>query len=114
MFPICGHDQASWLRHGGLAGDFSRSAGRVPRAAYEIDVICQGFPSYFLVVADLISYAQSAGAGGSRPRLGAAGSLVALRWRHRHRPDSTVCCFERFLPQHLDAPTISLPTDGAA
>jgi DNA polymerase III alpha subunit len=34
--------------------------GYAERAAYEIDVICdKGFPSYFLIVADLINRARS-------------------------------------------------------
>lgn len=65
VFPVPdGHDQASWLRHEVDAGLRRRFPAGPPdgyreRAAYEIDVICsKGFPSYFLIVADLISYAR--------------------------------------------------------
>src|SRR6201996_7344899 len=68
VFPVPeGHDQASWLRReveAGLRRRFPTGAqeGYPARAAYEIDVICgTGFPSYFLIVADLINYARSGG-----------------------------------------------------
>ncbi|MCX6480518.1 MAG: PHP domain-containing protein, partial [Mycobacterium sp.] len=64
VFPVPeGHTQATWLRHEVEAGLAQRFSGGVPsdyteRAAYEIDVICdKGYPSYFLIVADLINYA---------------------------------------------------------
>ena len=61
----------------------------VDRAAYEIEVICdKGFPSYFLIVADLVSYARSVDIRVGPGRGSAAGSLVAYALRHhRHRPD---------------------------
>src|ERR1700751_358293 len=66
IFPVPdGHDQPSWLRHEVDAGLRRRFPGGPPdsyeeRAAYEIKVICdKGFPSYFLIVADLINYARS-------------------------------------------------------
>src|ERR1700761_9715780 len=62
VFPVPeGHDQASWLRHEVEAGLRRRFPDALPdgyseRAAYEIEVICdKGFPSYFLIVADLIN-----------------------------------------------------------
>src|SRR6201996_3457474 len=68
VFPVPdGHDPASWLRReveAGLRRRFPTGAqeGYTARAAYEIDVICgTGFPSYFLIVADLINYARSGG-----------------------------------------------------
>ena len=43
--------------------------GYAARAAYEIDVICaKGFPSYFLIVADLVNYA------------GVSGDLNPIHW----------------------------------
>src|SRR5271166_6379799 len=84
VFPVPeGHDQASWLRHevdAGLCRRFPAGPpdGYVARAAYEIDVICsKGFPSYFLIVADLINYARSVGIRVGPGRGSAAGSLVA-------------------------------------
>src|ERR1700730_5147606 len=65
VFPVpAGQDQASWLRHevdDGLARRFKAGvpSAYVERAAYEIDVICgKGYPSYFLIVADLVTYAR--------------------------------------------------------
>ncbi|MCV7072647.1 hypothetical protein H7H73_22055, partial [Mycobacterium rufum] len=50
----------------------------VERAEYEIKVICdKGFPSYFLIVADLINYAKSVDIRVGPGRGSAAGSLVA-------------------------------------
>ena len=66
VFPVPeGHNQGSWLRHEVDAGLARRFPAGVPvayteRAAYEIDVICdKGYPSYFLIVSDLINYARS-------------------------------------------------------
>ncbi|MGB8391060.1 DNA polymerase III subunit alpha, partial [Mycobacterium sp.] len=84
VFPVPeGHDQASWLRHevdAGLSRRFPAGPpdGYAARAAFEIDVVCaKGFPSYFLIVADLINYARSVGIRVGPGRGSAAGSLVA-------------------------------------
>ena len=59
------------------------------RADYEIKVICdKGYPSYFLIVADLINYARSVDIRVGPGRGSAAGSLVAYaHGHHQHRPD---------------------------
>src|SRR6202045_337482 len=78
-----GHDEASWLRHEVDAGLGRRFAdgqpdGYAERAAYEIQVICdKGYPSYFLIVADLVGYARSVAIRVGPGRGSAAGSLVA-------------------------------------
>src|SRR6201995_4757717 len=84
IFPVPdGHDQASWLRHevdAGLRRRFGDALldGYAQRAAYEIEVICdKGFPSYFLIVADLINYARSVDIRVGPGRGSAAGDLVA-------------------------------------
>lgn len=84
IFPVPdGHDQASWLHHevmAGLARRFPSGVGQdyIDRAEYEIKVICdKGFPSYFLIVADLINYARSVDIRVGPGRGSAAGSLVA-------------------------------------
>src|SRR5271169_398273 len=84
VFPVPeGHDQASWLRRevdAELARRFPAGPpdGYQARAAFEIDVICgKGFPSYFLIVADLINHARSVGIRVGAGRGSAAGSLVA-------------------------------------
>ncbi|EUA35061.1 bacterial DNA polymerase III alpha subunit [Mycobacterium xenopi 3993] len=84
VFPVPdGHDQASWLRHEVEAGLARRFPDGIPpgyaeRAAYEIEVICaKGFPSYFLIVADLVNYARSVNIRVGPGRGSAAGSLVA-------------------------------------
>ncbi len=101
IFPVPdGHDQASWLRHEVAAGLERRFPSAVPqdyvdRAEYEITVICdKGYPSYFLIVADLINYARSVDIRVGPGRGSAAGSLVAYALRHhQHRSrSSTGCC----------------------
>ena len=106
IFPVPdGHDQASWLRHEVAAGLARRFPAAVPqdyvdRAEYEITVICdKGYPSYFLIVADLINYARSVDIRvGPGPWLGGgvAGRLRA--GHHQHRPHQ-VRAAVRALPQ---------------
>lgn len=124
VFPVPdGHDQASWLRHEVDAGLRRRFPAGPPdgyreRAAYEIDVICsKGFPSYFLIVADLISYARSAGI-----RVVPAAARPPARWSPTRwaSPTSTrfhtVCCSSgSSTPSAPRCPTsISTSTTGAA
>ena len=105
VFPVPeGHDQASWLRHevdAGLARRFPTGvpSAYVERAAYEIDVICaKGFPSYFLIVADLVNYARSVDIRVGPGRGSAAGSLVAYALRITDiDPIEHGLLFERFL-----------------
>ena len=120
VFPVPeGHDQGSWLRHEVQAGLARRFPAGVPqeytdRAAYEIDVICgKGFPSYFLIVADLISYARSIGIWVGPGRGSAAGSLVAYALAITNiDPIPHGLLFERFLnPERPSAPDIDIDFD---
>ncbi|BBX22544.1 DNA-directed DNA polymerase [Mycolicibacter terrae] len=120
VFPVPdGHDQGSWLRHEVRAGLERRFPAGVPqeytdRAAFEIDVICgKGFPSYFLIVADLISYARSINIRVGPGRGSAAGSLVAYALGITNiDPIPHGLLFERFLnPERPSAPDIDIDFD---
>ncbi len=120
IFPVPeGHTQATWLRHEVDAGLARRFPDGVPaeyteRAAYEIDVICdKGFPSYFLIVADLISYARSVDIRVGPGRGSAAGSLVAYALRITDiDPIPHGLLFERFLnPERTSMPDIDIDFD---
>jgi DNA polymerase-3 subunit alpha len=120
VFPVPGgHDQASWLRREVDAGLRRRLPGGLPdgyarRAAYEIEVICgKGFPSYFLIVADLINYARSAGIRVGPGRGSAAGSLVAYALGVTDiDPIPHGLLFERFLnPERTSMPDIDIDFD---
>ncbi len=120
IFPVPqGHDQGSWLRHEvqeGLNRRFPDGppAEYVERANYEIDVICaMGFPSYFLIVADLITYARSIDIRVGPGRGSAAGSLVAYALRITDiDPIPHGLLFERFLnPDRVSMPDIDIDFD---
>src|SRR5215210_5300969 len=120
VFPVPeGHDQASWLRHEVDAGLARRFPDGVPgsyvdRAAYEIDVICaKGYPSYFLIVADLVNYARSVDIRVGPGRGSAAGSLVAYALRITDiDPIEHGLLFERFLnPERASMPDIDIDFD---
>ncbi|WP_445170183.1 DNA polymerase III subunit alpha [Mycolicibacterium sp. Dal123E01] len=120
IFPVPdGHDQGSWLRHEVEAGLRRRFPDAVPpeyteRASYEIDVICgKGFPSYFLIVADLINYARSIDIRVGPGRGSAAGSLVAYAMGITNiDPIPHGLLFERFLnPERPSAPDIDIDFD---
>ncbi|ORV87412.1 DNA polymerase III subunit alpha [Mycolicibacterium iranicum] len=123
IFPVPeGHDQATWLHHevmAGLARRFGGVADAVPaeyieRADYEIKVICdKGFPSYFLIVADLINYAKSVDIRVGPGRGSAAGSLVAYALGITNiDPIPHGLLFERFLnPERPSAPDIDIDFD---
>jgi DNA polymerase-3 subunit alpha len=120
IFPVPeGHDQGSWLRHEVEAGLRRRFPDAVPpdyteRAAFEIDVICgKGFPSYFLIVADLINYAKSIDIRVGPGRGSAAGSLVAYALGITNiDPIPHGLLFERFLnPERPSAPDIDIDFD---
>ena len=114
-----GHDEASWLRHEVDAGLRRRFPGGLPdgyaeRAAYEIKVICdKGFPSYFLIVADLVGYARSVDIRVGPGRGSAAGSLVAYALRITDiDPIEHGLLFERFLnPERTSMPDIDIDFD---
>lgn len=120
VFPVPdGHDQASWLRHEVEAGLRRRFPGGLPdgyaqRAAYEIEVICdKGFPSYFLIVADLVNYARSVDIRVGPGRGSAAGSLVAYALGITDiDPIPHGLLFERFLnPERTSMPDIDIDFD---
>ncbi len=120
IFPVPeGHDQASWLHHEVLAGlqrRFPAGVGQdyIDRAEYEIKVICdKGFPSYFLIVADLINYARSVDIRVGPGRGSAAGSLVAYALGITNiDPIPHGLLFERFLnPERPSAPDIDIDFD---
>ena len=84
------------------------------RAAYEIEVICgKGYPSYFLIVADLVSYARSVDIRVGPGRGSAAGSLVAYALRITDiDPIEHGLLFERFLnPERASMPDIDIDFD---
>jgi DNA polymerase-3 subunit alpha len=120
VFPVPeGQTQASWLRHEVDAGLAQRFPAGVPseyaeRAAYEISVICdKGYPSYFLIVADLINYARSVNIRVGPGRGSAAGSLVAYALRITDiDPIEHGLLFERFLnPERASMPDIDIDFD---
>jgi len=120
VFPVPdGHDQASWLRHEVDAGLARRFPDEVPdgyaeRAAYEIEVICgKGYPSYFLIVADLVNYARSVDIRVGPGRGSAAGSLVAYALGITDiDPIPHGLLFERFLnPERTSMPDIDIDFD---
>ncbi|MET0757139.1 MAG: DNA polymerase III subunit alpha, partial [Mycobacterium sp.] len=120
VFPVPdGHDQASWLRHEVDAGLARRFPAGVPpeyvdRAAFEIQVICaKGYPSYFLIVADLVGYARSVDIRVGPGRGSAAGSLVAYALRITDiDPIEHGLLFERFLnPERASMPDIDIDFD---
>ncbi len=120
VFPVPpGETEESWLRREVWAGLDRRFPGGVPedyrkQAEYELDVICQmGFPGYFLVVADLVSYAKREGIRVGPGRGSAAGAVIA--WAlgiteldpMRHK-----LLFERFLnPDRVSMPDIDMDFD---
>lgn len=120
IFPVPeGHDQASWLAHEVTAGLQRRFPGGVPneyveRSNFEIGVICdKGYPSYFLIVADLINYAKSVDIRVGPGRGSAAGSLVAYAMGITNiDPIPYGLLFERFLnPERVSMPDIDIDFD---
>ena len=87
----------------------------VDRANYEIEVICdKGFPSYFLIVADLINYARSVDIRvGTGPRLGGRGHWWPTRCGSPISiPIEHGLLFERFLnPERASMPDIDIDFD---
>ena len=114
-----GQTEDSWLRalsHEGLKkrlGDRT-TPEHVSRLDYELDVMIKmGFPGYFLVVADLCSYAREVGIRVGPGRGSAAGSLVAYALGITGLdPIEHGLLFERFLnPERISMPDIDLDFD---
>ncbi len=115
-----GHTPTSWLTHEVMEGLKARfDGGIVPqvyvdRANYEIEVIdMKGYPSYFLIVADLIKHARSVGIRVGPGRGSAAGALVAYALTITNiDPIKHGLLFERFLnPERPSAPDIDIDFD---
>ena len=115
-----GHTPTSWLTHEVMEGLKERfDDGIVPqvyidRANYEIEVIdMKGYPSYFLIVADLIKHARSIGIRVGPGRGSAAGALVAYALTITNiDPIKHGLLFERFLnPERPSAPDIDIDFD---
>jgi DNA polymerase-3 subunit alpha len=120
QFPLP-EDQTeeSWFRIEVERGLRRRYADNVPenvrvQAEYEVGVIVQmGFPSYFLIVADLVDYAKSHGIRVGPGRGSAAGCLVAYALGITELdPIRYGLVFERFLnPERISMPDIDLDFD---
>ena len=115
-----GHTPTTWLREEVLRGLKDRfDGGDIPdeyltRASYEIDVIdMKGYPSYFLIVAELIKHAREVGIRVGPGRGSAAGSLVAYALTITNiDPMEHGLLFERFLnPERPSAPDIDIDFD---
>lgn len=115
-----GHTPTSWLKHQVMEGLKERFQGAqvpqayVDRANYEIEVIdMKGYPSYFLIVAELIKYARSVGILVGPGRGSAAGALVAYALTITNiDPIQHDLLFERFLnPERPSAPDIDIDFD---
>ncbi|MGC2863727.1 DNA polymerase III subunit alpha [Corynebacterium glutamicum] len=115
-----GHTPTSWLHHEVMAGLKDRFSGQqvpedyIERAEYEISVIdMKGYPSYFLIVAELIKHARSIGIRVGPGRGSAAGALVAYALTITNiDPMEHGLLFERFLnPERPSAPDIDIDFD---
>lgn len=114
-----GHTAESWLRaevHRGLERRFPQGVGReyIERANQEIDVIVgKGYPTYFLVVADIVAHAREVGIKVGPGRGSAAGALVAYALGITNLdPVEHGLLFERFLnPERPSAPDIDMDFD---
>ena len=115
-----GETPTSWLTHEVMEGlkkrfpDSEVPQEYIDRAKYEIEVIdFKGYPSYFLIVAELIKHARSVGIRVGPGRGSAAGSLVAYAMTITNiDPMEHGLLFERFLnPERPSAPDIDIDFD---
>jgi DNA polymerase-3 subunit alpha len=114
-----GETEDSWLRKESERGLQNRFGDTVTqphkdRLNYELGVMEKmGFPGYFLVVADLVSYAKKVGIRVGPGRGSAAGSLVAYSLGITGLdPIEHGLLFERFLnPERISMPDIDLDFD---
>jgi DNA polymerase-3 subunit alpha len=120
QFPVpLGEDENSWFVKEVERGLAMRYPAGIPdavreRADYEVAMILQmGFPSYFLVVSDLIDWARAHGIRVGPGRGSAAGSLVAYAMRITGLdPLEHGLLFERFLnPARVSMPDIDIDFD---
>jgi DNA polymerase-3 subunit alpha len=119
-FPVPdGESEASWFAKEVDRGLDVRFPGGVSekhraQAEYEVDVITQmGFPGYFLVVADFITWAKSQGIRVGPGRGSAAGSLVSYAMGITELdPLQYGLIFERFLnPERVSMPDVDVDFD---
>jgi DNA polymerase-3 subunit alpha len=119
-FPVpAGESEDSWLVKEVELGLRQRFPLGVPdthrrQAEYEVGVICQmGFPGYFLVVADLVKYAQASGIRVGPGRGSAAGSMISyVLGITELDPIHHKLLFERFLnPERISMPDIDMDFD---
>ncbi|AGF72869.1 DNA polymerase III subunit alpha [Corynebacterium halotolerans] len=115
-----GHTPTTWLHHEVMKGLEERFDGAevprdyIERAEYEIEVIdMKGYPSYFLIVAEIIRHARSIGIRVGPGRGSAAGALVAYALTITNiDPMEHGLLFERFLnPERPSAPDIDIDFD---
>ncbi|MDU0478039.1 DNA polymerase III subunit alpha [Staphylococcus chromogenes] len=115
-----GETPTSWLHKEVMRGLQDRFPGAevpqeyIDRANYEIEVIdMKGYPSYFLIVAELIKHARSIGIRVGPGRGSAAGALVAYALTITNiDPIEHGLLFERFLnPERPSAPDIDIDFD---
>ena len=120
QFPVPdGETEGSWFAkevEKGLAMRYPDGVSEPARARadYEVAMILQmGFPSYFLVVSDLIGWARQRGIRVGPGRGSAAGSLVAYAMRITELdPLEHGLLFERFLnPERVSMPDIDIDFD---
>jgi DNA polymerase-3 subunit alpha len=119
-FPVPeGETEATWFEKEVNIGmlrrfDNAPSEAHLAQAQYEIDVIKQmGFPGYFLVVADFISWAKSQGIRVGPGRGSAAGSMASYAMGITELdPLAHGLIFERFLnPERVSMPDVDVDFD---
>ncbi|MGL4340534.1 MAG: DNA polymerase III subunit alpha [Rhodoglobus sp.] len=119
-FPVPdGETEASWFRKEVARGMRRRfaagpSEAHLAQANYEVDVITQmGFPGYFLVVADFISWAKEQGIRVGPGRGSAAGSMASYAMGITELdPLAHGLIFERFLnPERVSMPDVDVDFD---
>ncbi len=119
-FPVPGGEtEASWFEKEVAAGMMRRfnnapSEAHLAQAKYEVDVIKQmGFPGYFLVVADFISWAKAQGIRVGPGRGSAAGSMASFAMGITELdPIAHGLIFERFLnPERVSMPDVDVDFD---
>ena len=119
-FPVPeGETEASWFAKEVATGMQRRFPGGISdahqaQADYEVSVITQmGFPGYFLVVADFISWAKSQGIRVGPGRGSAAGSMASYAMGITELdPIAHGLIFERFLnPERVSMPDVDVDFD---
>jgi len=119
-FPVPeGETEATWFEKEVAAGMQRRFKGapseaHLAQAKYEVDVITQmGFPGYFLVVADFITWAKSQGIRVGPGRGSAAGSMASYAMGITELdPIAHGLIFERFLnPERVSMPDVDVDFD---